>query len=116
MEKQLNNEEIRKVLAKNVRIKRLSSDLKQSTLAELSNVSEDFISNIERGNSGISLLNLVNICNALNTTANDLLGEFFSNSIDESSDILQKLNLLDEHEKNAILTLIDYYLNAKKHK
>lgn len=106
---QLNDDKIRNVLSKNIKLTRLSSELTQEALAEDSNISLSFLKDIERAKSGTSLLNLINICKALNTTPNQLLKDFFVTSLDKSENIEQQINLLTDYQKEAVLTLIHYF-------
>ena len=39
--------------------------------------------------------------------------DFFEDSVDKSDTILQRINLLDEYQKNAVLALIDYFNQNK---
>lgn len=65
-----------------VRIKdlRLANDITQETLAEMSGYSPQHISHIENGGTKLSLPCLVSICNALQTTPNDILMYSVDNS------------------------------------
>lgn len=66
-----------KRIGKNISTLRLRRGFTQEMLAELSGVSPEHISHIERGHSGISMGLLLELCDALTTTPNDILeGEF----------------------------------------
>lgn len=58
-----------------IRIKKIrrSRNITQDTLSELSNISPQHLSQIESGKTKLSLPALVNICNALDITADRLL-------------------------------------------
>lgn len=106
---QLTDDTLREILSQNIKSARLSSNLTQELLAENSDISLNFIKDIEGGRSGISLLTLVNLCKALNTTPNELLKDFFKNEYNTSETLVQQINLLNEYQKNAVYTLINYF-------
>lgn len=68
------NSEINKILGSRVRELRCKSGLTREKLAEEIEVSARFLANVEYGNVGVSLYTLKNICAALGTTSDYLLG------------------------------------------
>jgi transcriptional regulator with XRE-family HTH domain len=62
-----------KALGARVREKRLKKGYTQDKLADLTGVSNPHISNIERGQTKVSLPTLVDIANVLDTTVDELL-------------------------------------------
>ncbi len=63
-------------LGRRIRMRRREMKLTQEQLAEKADISPSFLGHIERGSRTLSLGTLLEICKALGTTANDLLGEF----------------------------------------
>lgn len=59
-------------------LKRIRTDanLKQSELAEILNQSQSFVSKYESGERRLDLLELWQICQALNTTLSEFVAEF----------------------------------------
>ena len=112
---QVNDENLRNILSQNIKSARLSSNLTQDNLAEMSEISLNFLKDIEGARSGTSLLTLINICHALNITPNELLKDFFKDSFDKSENMVQQINLLTDYQKDAICTLIDYFKNNEIH-
>lgn len=108
---ELNNENIKRVLSKNIKDLRISSNLTQENLAELSDISVNFLKDIESNRSGPSLKTLINICNSLSATPNELLKEFFQDSFNNSESLTQQINLLNNYQKEAIYTLIQFFRN-----
>lgn len=108
---QLSDDELRDVLSQNIKSARLSSNLTQENLAELSEISLNFLKDVEGCRSGVSLPTLISICRALNITPNELLKDFFKDSYDKSENIVQQINLLNNYQKDAICTLIQYFKN-----
>lgn len=62
------------MLGKRVKIRRNILDITQSSLAETIGVSTSFIGHIERGTRKLSVETLYDLCKALDTTADFLLG------------------------------------------
>lgn len=66
-----------KLLGLNIKNSRKNIKLTQAQLAEMTNLSVVHISHLEGGSAKMSIEALVNICNALNATPNDILwGQF----------------------------------------
>lgn len=57
----------------NVKIKRIKQDLTQEKLAEVMNVSQNYIANIERGKANMSLGKVLELANFLNVDISVLL-------------------------------------------
>ena len=62
-----------KKFGKNVKIERIKKDLTQEQLAEIMNVSQNYIANIERGKANMSLVKLYELSNFLNVKLEKLL-------------------------------------------
>ena len=102
----------------NVSVIRNSKGLTQEKLAELSGVSPEHISHIERGKAGMSLGLLLDFCHYLSVTPNDILsGEFESeypkDSFENYLEIYSGLSKRDKKLVQNILNIIlnDYLLN-----
>jgi len=76
-----------KLIGINVKNSRKNMHLTQAQLAEKINMSTVHISHIEGGSVKMSIDTLVNICNALETTPNEILwGQFNTNPGNNTSD------------------------------
>lgn len=75
-----------KLLGLNIKNSRKNMKLTQAQLAEKTNLSTVHISHIEGGSVKMSVDTLINICNALKTTPNDILWGQFDTSVDSSGD------------------------------
>lgn len=106
---QLNDDDVKLILSKNIKSARIASNYTQEVLAEKANLSVNFIKDIEASRSGVSLATLINLRKVLKTSPNQLLKDFFKDSVNNSEDIVQQLNFLSTFERNAILTLINYF-------
>lgn len=95
------------------KIKSYRKDTQEKT-AEKALISVDTLSSIERGLNVPSSLNLVNLCNALNVTPNDILEDFIFN---KDKLLISKFNLqfndLSTEDKAFIIQAIEY-LNKRK--
>lgn len=112
---QVNDEKLREILSQNIKSARLSSNFTQEALAEMSDISLNFLKDVEGSRSGISLLTLINLCYSLNITPNELLKDFFKDAYDTSENLTQQINLLNDYQKNAISTLIQYFNSNDMH-
>lgn len=74
----------RKNIGLNIRALRRQAGMTQAQMAEKTGVSTDHISHVEIGSGTISLPLLIELCNLLEVTPNDILaGEYRPNPIDE---------------------------------
>lgn len=87
----------------------------QEKTAEQAFISVDTVSSIEREKSIPSSLNLVNVCNALNITPNDVLEDFILNKdklLNEKFNI--EFNDLSIEDKTFILQAIEHLKKRKQ--
>lgn len=61
------------------------------------------------GRSGTSLVNFINLCKSLDKTPNDILRDFFSSNQVNNDNLVQQISILDDYEKDALYTLIQYF-------
>lgn len=115
MNKKDNNSNISKILGKNIKQIRTLEGLSQEGLAERINKSAHFISLVERGESGISVNTIIDICKALNTDTNSIFAGVIDTSNIQSDNLLSKIfNSFEEKDKEMVSYLINYILNSKK--
>lgn len=90
------------------RIKEVRTDKKltQEYLANVTNVNVSHISNIETNKVKVSLTLLVNICNALDTTIDSILGNEYHNptSIIEK-ELMNTIKNMDNEKKKQLLRI-----------
>lgn len=111
MEKNYSREEINKIIGNNIRYIRKCNKLSQEKFAEKVELSPQFVSDIERGLEGISLLTAIKICNIMNCSplilfANLIEFENYNNEMD-------KFTKLSDKNKNIILDVITALLNMQ---
>ena len=105
-----NKENTLKVIGQNIKRIRLLKGLTQEQLAEKLDKSINFISIIERGESGISISTIIDICNALQINSDEL----FNGLIDKQVVITNSLNMFNREDKKIVKAIIDYIINSKK--
>lgn len=69
----MNKTELLKKFGKNVKIERIKKDLTQEKLAEIMNVSQNYIASIECGKANMSLAKVMELANSLNVKIEKLL-------------------------------------------
>ena len=69
----MDKENLLKKFGKNVKIERIKKDLTQEQLAEIMNVSQNYIANIERGKANMSLAKIYELSKFLNVNIEKLL-------------------------------------------
>ena len=69
----MNKKELLKRFGKNVKIERIKKDLTQEMLAEIMDVSQNYIASIECGNANMSLAKVLELSNFLEVDISKLL-------------------------------------------
>jgi len=69
----MNKETLLKKFGKNVKIERIKKDLTQEKLAEIMNISQNYIANIERGKQNMSLGKILELAEKLEVKISKLL-------------------------------------------
>lgn len=106
----MKDEEIKSIFSQNLKNARKENNMTQEMLAEKCNITTQFIRNIEAKEKLGSINTLINICLSLNITPNKLFYEIFQNNIKEDEDLINKINMLSNHDKDIIITLINKML------
>lgn len=91
------------------RVNQIRKNLKitREKLAETIDVSPRFLADVESGKVGVSLQTLKNLCVALDTNSDYLLGLSDNENANYADQIVKKLSLLDLKYYSIILTLIN---------
>ena len=101
-----------KSIGKRIKILRIRHSMTQDKLAELSELSNQHLSNIENGNTKASLPTIIRIANSLSVTVDELLCDSVNNSkVAFSKNIAILLEDCTEYE---IRVLSDMLLGAKE--
>ncbi len=95
----------------NIKKYRLEKNLSQEQLAEMTDLSPNYISMIERADKTPSLTTLINIANALNVTTDMILYDVLNERYQiKSSLVFDKVSKLSEEEQNRIYNVINVLL------
>lgn len=101
-------------IGKNVKRIRLLRGLSQETLANDLDKSVNFISLIERGESGLSIQTLIDLCKILEVDANSIFEGIIVPTPEMADNYITKsLNLFNEKDKAMVTDLIDYIISSK---
>ena len=110
----IRNKDILKVIGKKIKEARNNKSYTQEYVAEKIDKSPDIVRNIENGRSVGSVETLLNICNLLDITLNDIFYELLENKnavLDEK--IYKNFQDLTLKEKEMINMLISYLKNNR---
>ena len=87
---------------------RISRNITQEYLANLADCNVSHISNIENNHTKVSLVTLLAIANAINTSIDYLLSDQYDNSsLALDNEILRALKSCDNDKKEKILKIIE---------
>ena len=115
MEDNNNNADISKILGTNIKQIRSLEGISQEQLAERISKSSHFISLLERGECGLSISTLIDICRALNTDTNSIfVGILEPTTICSNSLLNKSFKAFDTKDKEMVSYLINY-INSIKH-
>lgn len=110
-----NKENTLKVIGQNIKQIRLLKNLTQEELAEKLDKSINFISLIERGESGISISTIIDICNALQINSDELFNGLIDKQVvTDDAFITNSLNMFNREDKKIVKAVIDYIVTSKK--
>lgn len=114
MEKKKDNSNIAKILGANIKQIRTLEGISQEQLAEKIGKTAHFISLIERGESGLSVATLIDICNALDTDTNSIFVNLVKSSICTNNFLNKSFDTFEDKDKDMVSYLINYIINSKK--
>lgn len=111
MEKNYSREEVNTIIGNNIRFIRKSNKLSQEKFAEQVELSPQFVSDVERGLEGISLVTAIRICNVMKCSPTILFANLinFENYNNEMDDFTK----LSDKNKNIILDIVTALLNMQ---
>ena len=88
----MKNTEFIKIIGNNIQLARLKKGLTQEKLSEKCNVSSQYISAIESGRTSGSLSLMIEICNILDVSPNNIFGNTVKNSNDSTNVLSNELS------------------------
>ena len=101
-----------RAIGKRIKIARIKADLTQEALAEKASLSATHMSNIETGNSKLSLPTIVSLANALGVSVD----EFLCDSVIHAKDIYPQeiQSLVSDCDEYEIRMIADFVKAAKE--
>lgn len=106
--------DILQIIGKNIKRIRLLRGLSQENLASDLQKSINFVSLIERGESGLSIPTLIDICRILKVDANSIFdGAITPVETPDEEFITKSLSLFNNNDKAIVTDLINYISNSK---
>ena len=84
----------------------------QAEVAERAGLSDRTYADIERGTVNMRIDTVLRICNALQITPDTILTEERTPTAIQQEDIIQKLNMCSERERETALQLLSVYLDS----
>lgn len=110
MRKRVNDNMV--LIGSNIRKARQRSDLTQEQLAELIDVTPQYLSDLERGVVGTSISTLILLCKKLNVTADYIL---FGTENDEDSEVmvlLERIKYMPKYKADMVERVVKLLLDA----
>lgn len=112
MEQEKRKSDISKSVGKKILELRLKKGFTRDQLAEMCNLSSNYIYELEKGTYSLGSVPMIDLCNALDTTPTILLSEFLLNKksvlVESISEQIHKLN---DKEVKILLTLLEMLSN-----
>lgn len=99
-----------KEIGNNIKTARLLKGLTQEYVAEKLDKSINFISLLERGQTGLSVNSIVDVCNVLEIEPNTLFNGLINYNNDTDKIIINGLSSLSNDDKKIVNDLIEYIL------
>lgn len=114
--KEIAKQNILQTIGKNIKSIRLLRGFSQEQLADKLQKSINFVSLVERGESGLAIQTIVDICKVLNVDVNSIFEGVIeqSSKLNDEEFILNSLSLFDKTDKSIIIDLINYIVDSKK--
>lgn len=105
------------MLGKNIKTIRTFKGISQEKLAEKINKSPHFISLIERGESGLSVYTVIDICRALSVDANTIFDSVISSHQNNlNSNLISSFNFFDKKDREMLTYVINYITSKNDEK
>ncbi len=100
------------IIGKNIKTLRMSRNMTQEQLAERLERSINFVSLIELGKSGMSVVTILEICNILEVDVNCLFKGLVEYNIkDKDQRLINNILTLSSDDKDIIEKLIEHLIN-----
>lgn len=108
----MGDNDIARIIGNNIKKIRNKEKISQERLAELIGKSAHFISLLERGESGLSVSTLLDICKALDTDTNSIFAGTLDSKSYADSFLNKSFESFSESDNDMVVYLINY-INSK---
>ena len=95
-------------IGSNIRTARMRANLTQEKMSEMSVVTPQYLSDLERGLVGTSIPTLIRICTELNVSSDFILFGSSSDSDSANSTLIEKIQRLPKHKADVVERYIDF--------
>ena len=95
---------------------RTNKNMTQAQLAEKTDTTSKFVSQLENGKTGIKIDTLIKYINVLDISPNELFDGLFNNSFSLDISLENKISELNNDQKNLLLEFIEIIINYDKNK
>lgn len=102
-----------KLIGKRIAYKRKELGLTQWQVEEMADITQKYLSNIERATSGLSIDVLMRLCDALEVTPDYLLLGTTNSVNDVSNAIESRVNRMSPKQAELAISLMDWILTEK---
>ncbi len=107
--------EIAKYIGNNIFNLRKQNKLSREEFAEKTNLSANYIYEIEKGNSIPGCIALIDICNFFGIAPSNLLGEYLDSNIYTVSELINtNFQKLSNYDKKLVIDIINLMADRKK--
>ena len=110
---EIEKSDVLNVIGSNIKRARLLRGLTQEKLSEELDTSTNFISLVERGASGLSLTNLVDLCNILRVDISFIFDGLLAPTTDNDN-LINSISLLSGEDRAIVDNLVNYIIKSKK--
>lgn len=107
----MTQEQLRSILSDNIKIRRKQLNLSQSKLAEMINMSTNYVTDIETQRTWVSDTTLIKISSALGVEVYELLKPHTENAITNESAIKENAGNILREKKDVLKKLLDCTIN-----
>lgn len=104
-------EDVNKIIGNNIRFIRKNEKLSQEKFAEKIELSPQFVSDVERGIEGISLITAINICNIMKCSPDVLFANLIN--FDDYNNDMDNFTKLSDKNKEIISSITIALLNMQ---
>ena len=117
METENRKKEIAQYIGNKILELRKSHKLSREQFAECTNLSANYIYEIEKGNSIPGCLALIEICNYFNIAPSNLLGRYLNTNVYTASELVDSnYEKLSKYDKKLVIDIINLMANREKDK